>query len=582
MAKHWIFWTAPAPRWAAAIALGASCLAGLSAPSLAESAHTTAPTLVPTEFGWVQGQTDGRVNVWLGIHYAGTTAGEYRWTPPRPPEPYGTEESPFAATEFATPCPQNISPFGNSTPFPVTANSVPGSADSEDCLALNIWAPAEARGALPVFVWIHGGSNVYGEGSSYDPRPLVTQGHIIVVAINYRLGALGWLAHPLLDGDTPNSSGNYGLMDQQFAMRWVQDNIASFGGDPSRVTIGGESAGGLDTCSHLASPTAAGLFRGGIVESGCTIGQTPQATYEAATGSAFVSKLNCTTLDCLRSSPIGQILAAEAAEGWGPVAGPNVPTLPELPQSAFASGAFNRVPVLQGTNLDEGRLFTPLSFGVVTAQSPAPSGQTTYSDALAALLPRATPDQLSEVASRYAPGAYEADGAAAAPGEAISAVITDSLFACTALRAENALSQYVPTYVYEFRDRTAPELFIPPTVFPYGAAHGSELQYLFNPDLFFPNTTYPFNPFPLNAQQRQLSREMIRYWSNFVSTLDPNLSGANAPWRVVSQGRGDWAPFSSQLANVEALVEPGPFQATDFAAEHQCSFWDQIGLVSGL
>ncbi len=449
-------------------------------------------------------------------------------------------------------------------------------------MALNVWAPADAKGSLPVFIWIHGGSNVYGEGSGYDPRPMVRQGNIIVVTINYRLGALGWLAHPLLDDGTPNSSGNYALMDQQFAMQWVRNNVGGFGGDPNQVTIGGESAGGLDTCSHLASPTAAGLFRGGIVESGCIIGQTPQATYESVTGNAFVSALNCTTLDCLRSAPVGQVLAAEAAESWGPVAGPNVPTLPQLPSDAFASATFNRVPVLQGTNLDEGRLFTPLFFGVVTAEGPAPSGSTSYSDALATLLPTATPDQLSEVASYYPPSNYEADGAAAAPGEAISAIVTDSLFACTALRSEDALSQSVPTYVYEFRDTTAPELFIPPTTFPYGAAHASELQYLFNPDLFFPNTTYPSNPFPLNGQQRQLSREMIRFWTNFVSTLDPNQPGPNARARSILAGSGNWAPFSSSVENVEALQSPRPFQAYDFAPEHQCAFWDQIGLVSGL
>jgi para-nitrobenzyl esterase len=229
-----------------------------------------------------------------------------------------------------------------------------------------------------------------------------------------------------------------------------------------------------------------------------------------------------------------------------------VPTLPLLPRDAFASGAFNHVPVLQGTNLDEGRLFNPLFFGTVTTASPAPSGSTSYADALASLLPTVTPDQLSKVASHYPPSNYDSDGGAA--GEAISAIVTDSLFACTALRSENALSQYVPVYVYEFRDETAPELFIPPTNYPYGAAHASELQYLFNPDLFFPNTTYPFNPFPLNAEQHYLSRDMVRFWTNFVSTLNPNLPGPNAPAWSGRGASGNWAPFSSTAGNVEALV----------------------------
>jgi para-nitrobenzyl esterase len=190
MAEHWKCPAGPVLRRVAAI--GVACLAAwVSTPTPAKAA---ASTLVQTEYGYVEGQTDGRVNAWLGIHYAGTTAGEYRWTPPHPPAPYGTADSPFQATQFATPCPQNISPFGTSTSYPVTSTSVPGSADSEDCLALNVWAPANASGTLPVYVWIHGGSNVYGQGSGYDPRPLVTRGNVIVVTINYRLGALGWLA----------------------------------------------------------------------------------------------------------------------------------------------------------------------------------------------------------------------------------------------------------------------------------------------------------------------------------------------------------------------------------------------------
>ena len=214
---------------------------------------------------------------------------------------------PTAATQFGAPCPQNISQFGNSIPLPTPPNTVPvpGSADSEDCLFLNVYVPADRYAddgePLPVLFWIHGGSNEYGEGSSYDPTPLVTQGHIIVVTINYRLGALGWLAHPLLDGGGPNSSGNYGLMDQQFAMRWVNRNIAAFGGDPHKVTIAGESAGALDSCSHLASPTAAGLFRGAIIESGCIVFQYPQPVLEAVIGVPFVKALGCTNPRLLAS-----------------------------------------------------------------------------------------------------------------------------------------------------------------------------------------------------------------------------------------------------------------------------------------
>ena len=225
-----------------------------------------------------------------------------------------------------------------------------GSADSEDCLFLNVYVPADRHDdggePLPVLFWIHGGSNEYGEGGSYDPTPLVTQGHIIVVTINYRLGALGWLAHPLLDDGSPNSSGNYGLTDQQFAMRWVNRNIAAFGGDPHKVTIAGESAGAIDSCSHLASPTAAGLFRGAIIESGCIVFQYPQAVLAAVSGGPFVEALGCTTLACIQAAPVSAVLAAELPLGWVVVEGPNIPTLPETPQQAFSDDSFNKVPVI--------------------------------------------------------------------------------------------------------------------------------------------------------------------------------------------------------------------------------------------
>ena len=332
--------------------LSAMMVAAIILAAVLGITSAAASTLVETSNGWVQGKTVGSVDQWLGIRYAASPTGVGRWAPPNPPGSYGTQQNPTAATQFGAPCPQNISQFGNSIPLPIPQGTVPvpGSADSEDCLFLNIYVPADRyddRGQpLPVLFWIHGGSNEYGEGSSYDPTPLVTQGHIIVVTINYRLGALGWLAHPLLDNGTPNSSGNYGLMDQQFAMRWVNRNIAAFGGDPHKVTIAGESAGAIDSCSHLASPTAAGLFRAAIIESGCIVFQYPQSLLEVLTGPPFVTALGCSTLACLQAAPVSAVLAAELPLGWVNAVGPNVPTLPVAPQQAFSDDNFNRVPVI--------------------------------------------------------------------------------------------------------------------------------------------------------------------------------------------------------------------------------------------
>src|SRR5208282_2348286 len=379
--------------------LSAMMAAAITLAAVLGISSAAASTLVETTNGWVQGKTVGSVDQWLGIRYAASPAGVGRWAPPKPPGSYGTPQDPYDATQFGAPCPQNISQFGNSIPLPTPPHTVPvpGSADSEDCLFLNVYVPADRSGdrgePLPVLFWIHGGSNEYGEGSSYDPMRLVNEGHIIVVTINYRLGALGWLAHPLLDGGVANSSGNYGLMDQQFAMRWVKRNIAGFGGDPYKVTIAGESAGGFDTCSHLASPTARDLFRGAIIESACIVFQYPQFVLEEVSGVPFVQALGCTTLACLQAAPVSAVLAAELPLGWVNVVGSNVPTLPVTPQQAFGDGDFNKVPVIQGTNLDEGRLFVPLFNGVVTNDN--------YASVVASLFAAYPNPPLAAIESQY-------------------------------------------------------------------------------------------------------------------------------------------------------------------------------------
>jgi para-nitrobenzyl esterase len=575
------------PKSALRMARVSAIIAAATLAAMLGIASAVASTLVETASGWVQGKTAGSVDQWLGIRYAASPAGTGRWTPPKPPGSYSARQNPTVATQFGPPCPQNTSQFGNSIPLPIPPNTVPvpGSADSEDCLFLNVYAPAGQRAndrePLPVLFWIHGGSNEYGEGSTYDPTPLVTQGHIIVVTINYRLGALGWLAHPLLDGGE-NSSGNYGLMDQQFAMRWVSRNIAAFGGDPHKVTIAGESAGAFDTCSHLASPTAAGLFRGAIIESACIIFQYPQAVLQAVSGVPFVNALGCATLACLQAAPVSAVLAAELPLGWVNVVGPNVPTLPVTPQQAFSDDNFNKVPVIQGTNLDEGRLFVPLFNGVVTSDTYA----SVVTDLFAAYNPALA--TLAAIEKHYPIANYSKDGAAAAPGEAVAAIVTDSLFACTARTADQLLSQHVPVWAYEFKDTKAPELFNLPTVFPYGATHASELQFIFDPNAFFPNVDYPVptDPFPLSPEEQPLSRDMVRYWTNFVATLDPNRSGT--AWKPDPVGGGGqrngdfWRRYDSTSDDVQALITPHPHPEFDFGTEHQCAFWEQVGLESGL
>ncbi|MGH3408271.1 MAG: carboxylesterase family protein, partial [Streptosporangiaceae bacterium] len=252
-------------RWSLArIGLGLITAGALMAGAPAAGASATAAhqgaarggeggrLVVPTADGALRGTTAGAMDEFLGIPYAAPPVGRLRWRPPHPARPWPGIRP---ATTFAPHCPQPASPFGVAS-------------TSENCLYLNVYRPAHSRGRrLPVLVWIHGGSLLVGESDDYSPVALVRHG-IIVVSINYRLGALGFLADAALARRPGGPSGNYGLMDQQAALRWVQRNIGAFGGDRRDVTIDGESAGGLSVLSQLASPRARGLFARAIVESG--------------------------------------------------------------------------------------------------------------------------------------------------------------------------------------------------------------------------------------------------------------------------------------------------------------------------
>jgi para-nitrobenzyl esterase len=260
------------------------------------TSHPSGP-VTGTANGPVRGLANGAVNEFLGIPYAAPPVGALRWQPPQPPANWpGVRD----ATQFASHCPQPPGPFGQGS-------------TSEDCLHLNVFTPSHRRAGshFPVMVWIHGGALVTGESNDYDPTTLAADG-VTVVTINYRLGALGFLAHPAL-ADASGQSGDYGLMDQQAALRWVRRNIANFGGNPHNVTVFGESAGGLSTLSQVASPRARGLFEKAIVESGSyNLTQASLATAEAA-GESFATRAGCAsqTAACLRNLPVSAILASQ-------------------------------------------------------------------------------------------------------------------------------------------------------------------------------------------------------------------------------------------------------------------------------
>jgi para-nitrobenzyl esterase len=493
-----------------------------------------------TDNGPVRGVGTSNGAQFFGIPYAAPPVGNLRWRAPQPASPWTT---PRDATKFANHCPQNASPFGVAS-------------TAEDCLYLNVYTPRMDRQMRPVMVYIHGGAFLTGESDDYGPRRFLGS-NVVTVTINYRLGALGFLAESGLTAESPDStSGNYGFMDQQAALGWVQRNIQAFGGDPGNVTIFGESAGGLSVNAHLASPRSQGLFKGAIAESGSYALTQPTLAAAQTQGAAFASAVGCNPQDtaCLRALPVSTVLANQSgsATAYMPVVDGTV--LTQSIGAAFSSGQFNRVPVIQGSNHDEFTLFTALLFelpnGPVTpAQYPA------YVAALLGLPAQVAQVVVPLVIQEYPLSAYPS------PGLALSAIGTDAAFSCNAFALQHSLSQYVPTWAYEFNDPNAPQRFLPPVSFPYGAYHSAELQYLFDLPVTVPAPA-------LTPDQESLASAMVAYWTSFAAQSNPNSSSTPV-----------WQPLTSSVDSSEQLVPPVPVSSTTaaFAADHKCAFWASLG-----
>jgi para-nitrobenzyl esterase len=500
--------------------------------SVAVSAAAPASPTVATDKGPIRGLAIDGMNVFRGIPYAAPPVGDLRW---RPTQENARWNGVRDATRFANHCPQGPSPYGIASL-------------TEDCLYLNVFTPPKTNEGLPhllpVMVWIHGGGLFLGESDGYDPSRLVAE-DTVVVTINYRLGALGVLAHPALTAESSyHGSGNYGLMDQQAALRWVQRNIRAFGGNPENVTIFGESAGGYSVHAQLASPQGAGLFQKAIVESGAySLTQASLATAEAQ-GVAFATAAGCADVVCLRALSVAAILQA----GPKSTVFANIDNfvLTQSMQAALTSGQFNQVPTIVGSNHDEWRLFVAQT----EKATGTPLTAAGYPGAIAALgIPAAL---VPIVVSTYPLAAY------GSPSEALGAVGTDVVFACNAAKSARLLSQYVPTFQYEFADAQAAMLYFPPPIsFPTGAYHASELGYLF----VLSETPVPFPGF--TPVQQQLSDSMVSYWTQFAKTGDPNGAGVPA-WPQYGPSR----PFQS-------LTPPAPTSGTGagFLGDHKCSFW---------
>lgn len=491
------------------------------------------PTAIVPQGQLLGAESDG-VQRFQGIPYAAPPLGDLRWSAPQPPAPWNGLRS---AAAPGPRCPQQFPPAG--TPAGGVADADPGT--SEDCLTLGVTTPAgTAPGAdLPVLVWIHGGGFHSGAGSDYDPAELVVEGGLVVVTLNYRLGPLGFLGLPgLPDG------GSFGLLDQQAALRWVQQNIAAFGGDPARVTIAGESAGGDSVCAQLVSPSAAGLFTRAILQSsGCTTanvlgsirpGAGPNLdTWKpvdlvAQGGQRLAVAVGCvdpyTALTCLRQQPVDALLAPQVAY-WSPGTGTSVVGAAR-PAETIAAGAAASVPVLIGTTRDEGLTFAADSYRTEPLDDARFFG----------LLGQVTGPRVYEAAAAY-------PLAGRTPTEAWGEVVGDRAFSCPNLATARRLADLNPTYGYEFAE-------------PEGAAvHAAELAYLF---------TLTGGDTDLTAEQEALGRRMRALWARFAATGDPNGAPDAPAWpRFGADG-----PLLVFAAGGDAVVP-----ASLFALAHRCQLW---------
>jgi len=522
---------------------------------------------VSTSEGPVRGFVKSGVNTFLGIPYAAAPVGRLRW---RPPERHARWHRTLDATEYGPTCAQ-VTTLG------VFAG--PASVH-EDCLYLNVFAPrgngGRTRGA-PVLVWIHGGGNVDGESNDYDGSKMARGersggSDTVVVTVNYRLGLLGFLAHPALDREG-HRFGNYGVMDIQAVLRWVKRNIAAFGGDPDNVTLGGQSAGASDTGANMISPSSKGLFDRAILQSSPT-STFPPLSRALSRGSDFAKAASCPGVDagaasCLRKLSVAKILALQGtANANGPyVNGPMVDgrVIPITPEQAWTSGRFNHMPVMGGNTKDE-RTFSLGITEYFTGPPQRPMTAAEYqADVKAAYSgnagpggtpPPYPPGTADKVLAEYPLSNY------ASPMLADNAAFTDPV-ACRARHVDNLLSKSVPVYAYQFDYRNAPYYFPSMPGYDPLAAHTIDIQFL------FPRWHGGILgiPHPLNEAETRLSDQLVASWTNFAATGNPNRSG-NALWpRYVS---GDGRYLSQNIPRSSRVTD------AQFAAMHHCDFWDGI------
>ncbi len=505
-----------------------------------------APT-VYAPAGPVQGLKYKRVSEYLGIPYAQPPVGPLRW---QPPQPYPAWSQTRQATQFGPTCAQIVA-FGV-----FAAPSV-----SEDCLYLNVFTPnPHPLANLPVLVFIPGGGNISGESNDYDATKLATQGQVVVVTLNYRVGFLGSLALPAIDAEG-HPFANYGILDQQLVLKWVQKNISAFGGDPSRVALGGQSAGSYDTAANVVSPLAAGLFNRAIFES-VLFDSLPLAFAEQI-GTGVSVALGCgadatpAVAACLRGLSVQAILSAE---GTVQMPGPLTNPLPisdgtiipaQGMYGAFGSGSFNHMPIISGFVHDEENFFdAPQVY--FSGQPISTADVTNYAQAIYGA-------NAAKVLAAFPPSSYPTPQLA-------QDAIGSPFYICPQFNINKVISSQVPFYAYEFNDKTAPFYYPPLPQFESLAYHTGDLQYLF--PLYHGNVNGI--PHRLNLLQTLLSDELVALWTNFVRTGNPNEIG-NFPWPRYDASRTATSFYLSENIPFLSLLPDAKV-----SNEHNCDFFSSL------
>ncbi|MBA2538032.1 MAG: carboxylesterase family protein [Deltaproteobacteria bacterium] len=487
----------------------------------------------------------GDVRAWLGVPYAAPPVGELRWKRPQPVAPW---DGVLETVQVGIQCPQTF--------------SIGGPGGDEDCLFVNVWSPSGAS-KLPVMVWLHGGAFIFGSGgdSYYSGRHLAETYGVVVVNVNYRLGAFGFLAHPALTSEDPGypSSGNYGLEDQHAALEWVQRNAKAFGGDASRVMLFGESAGGFSACAHYVSPRTSGLFHAAISQSGLCgskITEPTLAVAEAA-GVKTVEALGCpgtgpSAAACMRAKSTDALLDAteitppNMQPPGGPfyVGGENVlSTIPNVDgvvmqqtlRAAFTGGDFAKRPLIIGTNRDEGTLFHSSFFAMEV---------TSDAEYRAAIERRFGAANVDAIAAQYSIESYPS------PNRALAEITGDAFFVCaTRHAARGAARAGAPVYLYSF-ERTPETAFLADL----GAFHSSEIPFVFGTDGAFPLSRVGAGGAPVADAVQQI-------WTQFAATGTPGA---------------DW-PRHDEASDQYRILDAPMSTATGLKAE-RCVFWDSLVL----